>query len=73
MHLLTLIKEIFVPGNGEVMESGSHAQLITKPHSFYAEMWAEQNTSLEGSRQRTDLEDSQQDNNHAVEVIILYL
>ena len=60
--LLTPIKDIFVLGNGEVMESGSHAQLITKPNSFYAEMWAEQNTSLEDSRQWTDLEDSQQDN-----------
>ena len=49
-------------GNGQVMESGSHAQLITKPNSFYAEMWAKQNTSLEDSRQLTDLEDSQQGN-----------
>ena len=64
-HRLSTIvnsKEIFVLGNGQVMESGSHAQLITKPNSFYAEMWAKQNTSLENSRQRTDLEDSQQDN-----------
>lgn len=49
-HRLSTIvdsKEIFVLGDGGIMESGSHAQLITKPHSFYAEMWAKQNAMLD--------------------------
>lgn len=51
-HRLSTIvdaKEIFVLGEGKVMESGSHAQLITHPHSFYAEMWAKQNAALDSS------------------------
>lgn len=49
-HRLSTIvdsKEIFVLEDGRVTESGSHAQLITKPLSFYAEMWAKQNTALD--------------------------
>jgi len=48
-HRLSTIvdaKEIFVLQEGRVLESGSHADLITKPHSLYAELWAKQNTSF---------------------------
>ena len=49
-HRLSTIldaKEIFVLGEGGVMERGTHAHLITKPQSYYAEMWAKQNARLE--------------------------
>lgn len=48
-HRLSTIvdaKEIFVLGDGGVIESGSHSQLITRPHSLYAELWAKQNAAL---------------------------
>ncbi len=44
-HRLSTIldaKEIFVLGEGGVVESGTHAQLITAPNSIYAELWAKQ-------------------------------
>ena len=34
--------EILVLGEGKVMESGSHAQLISEPYSLYAELWSKQ-------------------------------
>lgn len=46
-------KEIFVLGDGHVTERGSHAQLITNPNSFYAEMWANQNAVLDDSNKRS--------------------
>ena len=36
--------EILVLGDGRVMERGSHLDLIQRPSSFYAELWAKQNT-----------------------------
>lgn len=36
--------EILVLGDGRVMERGTHSQLIQRPSSFYAELWAKQNT-----------------------------
>ncbi len=57
-HRLSTIldaKEIFVLGEGGVMESGTHADLITRPHSYYAEMWAKQNARLDDtSHDKTD-------------------
>lgn len=38
--------EILVLGEGRVMERGTHSQLIQRPSSFYAELWAKQNTGL---------------------------
>lgn len=52
-HRLSTIsdaKEILVLGEGAVAERGSHAELITRPHSFYAEMWAKQNAALDEAR-----------------------
>lgn len=36
--------EILVLGEGRVTERGTHSDLIQKPSSFYAELWAKQNT-----------------------------
>ena len=36
--------EILVLGEGRVVERGTHSQLIQSPSSFYAELWAKQNT-----------------------------
>ena len=36
--------EILVLGEGRVVERGTHAALIKTPGSFYAELWAKQNT-----------------------------
>ena len=49
-HRLSTIldaKEIVVLGDGGVRERGSHADLITRPHSYYAEMWAKQNARVD--------------------------
>lgn len=35
--------EILVLGEGRVLERGTHADLIQKPSSLYAELWAKQN------------------------------
>lgn len=37
--------EIMVLGEGRVAERGTHAQLISRPSSMYAELWAKQNTA----------------------------
>ena len=55
-HRLSTImdaKEIFVLGNGGVIESGSHAHLIPKPQSLYAELWTKQNTMLVDTEKET--------------------
>ena len=34
--------EIFVLGEGKVIEHGSHSELISSPSSLYSELWARQ-------------------------------
>lgn len=56
-HRLSTIvdaNEILVLGEGRVAERGSHAQLVTNPNSFYAEMWANQNTMLSDSNSKDE-------------------
>ena len=36
--------DILVLGEGRVMERGTHSSLIQSPSSFYAELWAKQNS-----------------------------
>lgn len=41
--------EIFVLGEGKVIEQGSHSDLISNPSSLYSELWARQHmNSFEG-------------------------
>ena len=59
-HRLSTIvdaKEIFVLQDGRMIESGSHAQLITRPHSLYVDLWAKQNSRLD-TREMTLAHDS---------------
>ena len=56
-HRLSTIvdaREIFVLQEGRVLESGSHAELVTRPHSLYAELWAKQNSSLGDILKKSD-------------------
>ncbi len=56
-HRLSTIvdsKEILVLGEGRVTERGSHADLITHPNSFYAEMWANQNANAVLGKSKLD-------------------
>ena len=46
--------EIFVLGEGQVIEHGSHAQLISSPSSLYSELWARQH--MHPSHEPSDLE-----------------
>ncbi len=47
--------EIFVLGEGKVIEQGSHSDLISNPSSLYSELWARQHmNSLEGFPSRLD-------------------
>ena len=38
--------EILVLGEGRVLERGTHTDLIQRPSSLYAELWAKQNMTI---------------------------
>ena len=38
--------QIYVLGDGKVIEHGNHSQLISNPGSLYAELWAKQHMHL---------------------------
>ena len=38
--------EILVLGEGRVLERGTHSELVRRPSSYYAELWAKQNTLI---------------------------
>ena len=41
--------QIIVLGNGQVVQCGTHQQLLNQPHSLYAQMWALQSSSAQTS------------------------